>query len=175
MDPVIKLSSCCSSQVKRLTAPYPWVTTIFRLWWRESWTHKRCVCFWFFLIFFVFSHPAEVMSSSQPTYNYTEHELKRETLTLKDFIRASVLDLEDFKDSICCLQSACFSLGFPTFPSVLLKKKINMYIYYNNWLWCLSPFSSLPVWRDMTETWALTALSALLDKNLEFDVSNLLS
>lgn len=31
-------------------------------------------------------------------------------------------------------------------------------------------FSSLPVWRDMTEVWALSGLSAPLEKNLEFDV-----
>lgn len=31
-------------------------------------------------------------------------------------------------------------------------------------------FRSLPVWRDMTEVWALSGLSALLEKNLEFDV-----
>lgn len=30
-------------KVKRRTAPFLWVTTIFRLWWRERWTHKRCV------------------------------------------------------------------------------------------------------------------------------------
>lgn len=82
-------SSCFSSQVKRLTAPYPWVTMIFLLWWRESWTHKRCVLLFFFT--------AQLKWPFQPTYNYTEHELKRETLTFKDLIWASRsgLDLED--------------------------------------------------------------------------------